>query len=112
MKPSYKANNAEYFKTYRNKNINKIRKNDKDRKQFPREYLKYCYTEKYEEQKRKNQERKRLAKKRRKKETVAAASIDQNQESTSTPSSAFKHKQTKFRSLKKLYPTVFANGTR
>ena len=45
MKPSYKANNAKYWKTYRNKNIGKIRKRDKDRKQFTRKYLKYCDAE-------------------------------------------------------------------
>ena len=42
-----------------------------------------------------------MAKERREKETAAAASMDQNQESTNTPSSVFKHKQTKCRSLKK-----------
>ena len=115
MKPSYKPDNVKYCKTYRNKNIDKIRKRDKDRKQFTREYLKYCDTEKYEEQKSKNRERKRLAKERREKETAAAASMDQNQESTTTPSSAFKHKQTKSRFFKrqiKLYLTVLTNGTR
>ena len=101
MKPPHKPNNSNYWKRYRNKNIDKIRKRDKDRKQFTREYLKYCDTEKYEEQKRKNRERERLTKDRSEKETAAAASMDQNQESTSTPSSAFKHKQTKFHSLKR-----------
>ena len=94
MKPSCKANNANYCKTHRNKIIYKIRKRDKDKKQFTKEYLKHCDTEKYEEQNRKDQERKGLAKERREKETAAAASMDQNQEPTSTPSSAFKHKQT------------------
>ena len=42
-----------------------------------------------------------MPKERREKETTAAASMGQNQESTTTPSSAFKHKQTKSRSLKK-----------
>ena len=115
MKPSYKPDNVKYCKTYRNKNIDKIRKRDKDRKQCTREYLKYCDTEKYEEQKSKNRERKRLAKEKREKETAAAASMDQNQESTTTPSSAFKHKQTKSRFFKrqiKLYLTVLTNGTR
>ena len=69
--------------------------------QFTREYLKYRDNERYEEQKSKDQERKRLAKERKEKETVEALSMDQNQESTSTPSSAFKHKQTKSCSLKK-----------
>ena len=78
MKPSYKANNAKYCKTYRNKNIDKIKMRDKDRNQFTREYLKYCDTEKCEEQKKKDRERKRLAKERSKKETAAAASMDQN----------------------------------
>ena len=58
MKPSYKANNAKYCKTYQNKNINNIRKRDKDRKQITKEYLKYCDTEKYKEQKRKDREKK------------------------------------------------------
>ena len=39
MKRSYKANDAKYCKTYQNKNIGKIRKRDKDSKQFTREYL-------------------------------------------------------------------------
>ena len=101
MKLSYKTNNAKYYKTYQKKNIHKIRKRDKDRKPFTSEYLIYCDTEKYEEQKRKDRERKILAKERREKETAAAAPMDQNQESTSAPSSAFKHKQTKLCSLKK-----------
>ena len=42
-----------------------------------------------------------MAKERKGKETAEALSMDQNQESTSTPSSAFKHKQTKSCSLKK-----------
>ena len=100
MKPSYKANNEKYFKIYRNKNIDKIRKRDKDRKQFPREYRKCRDTEKYEEQKRKDRELKSLANERREKETTAATSRDHNQESTSAPSSAFKRKQKRFPSLK------------
>ena len=32
MKLSYKANNAKHCKTYQNKNVDKIRKRDKDRK--------------------------------------------------------------------------------
>ena len=101
MKPSSKANNAKNWKTYRNKNIGKIRKRDKDRNQFTRKYLKYCDAEEYEEHNRKDRERKRLAKERWEKETAAAALMDQNHESTSTPSSAFRHKQTNFCSLKK-----------
>ena len=97
MKPSYKANNAKYFKIYRNKNIDKIRKRDKDRKQFSREYLKCRDTEKYEEQKRKDRELKRLANERREKETTAATSRDHNQESTSTPSSASNANKKSFR---------------
>ena len=92
MKPSYKPNNAKYCKTYRNKNIDTIKRRDKDRKEFTGEYFKYCDTKKYEEQKRKDWERKKLAKEMRK-ETVAVASTGQNQESTSTLSSAFKQKQ-------------------
>ena len=52
--------NAAYCKKYREKNIDKIRKADKERKKFARDYLKYV-EEKYEEQKRKDRERKRLA---------------------------------------------------
>ena len=91
------------IKTYRNKHIDKIREREtRIGQQFTREYLKYRDTERYEEQKSKDQERKRLAKERKEKETVEALSMDQNQESTSTPSSAFKHKQTKsYYSLKK-----------
>ena len=68
----------------------KIRKRNKDRKPFTREYLKYCDIEKYAEQKRKDRKRKRLAKEYREKETAAAASMGQKKESTSTPSSGFK----------------------
>ena len=63
----------------------KIRKRHKDRKQFTREYLKYCDIEKYEEQKKKKKiGEKRFAKERSEKETAAAASMDRSQESTST----------------------------
>ena len=50
--------------------------------------------------------RKRFAKERKEKETAAVASMDQNQESTGPPLSAFKHKQKKFRSLKKADKTL------
>ena len=95
------ANYAKYCETCQNKNRDKIREREKDSKQFTREYLRCCDTENYEEQKRKDLGRKRFAKERKEKETAAVASMDQNQESTSTPLSAFKHKQTKFRSSKK-----------
>ena len=52
IKPLYKANTAKNCKAYRHKNIDKIKKRHKDRKQFTREYLKYCDTKIYKEQKR------------------------------------------------------------
>lgn len=92
MKP--KSNNAAYCKKYREKNLESIRKKDKERKKFARDYVKYVESEKYEEQKRKDRERKRLAKERK------AVEIEADTESKLTNSS-FKHKQTKYRSLKK-----------
>ena len=55
---------------------------------------------------RKDLGRKRFAKERKEKETAAVASMDQDQESTGPPLSAFKHKQKKFRSLKKTDKTT------
>ena len=46
MKPKANAkkliNNAKYCKAYRQKNLAGIRKKDKKRKKFQREYKKYC----------------------------------------------------------------------
>lgn len=93
MKP-----NAAYCKKYRENNIDKIRKADKERKKFARDYLKYVEDEKYEEQKRKDRERKRLAKERK---LAAEAATAANEDQLNESSSSFKHKQTKYRSLKK-----------
>ena len=100
MKPSYKPNNAKYCKTCRNKNIDKVTKRDKNKKQFTKEDPKYCDTEKYEEQKSKDRERKRMAKEGRKKRLqqhqwtkVKNPPMHHHQHS--------KHKQAKSRYLKK-----------
>ena len=100
MKPSYKLNNAKYCKTRRNKNIDKVRKRDKDKKQFTKEDPKYCDTEKYEEQKSKDRERKRMAKETTEK-GAAAASMDQSQESTNAPSLTFQTQTSKVSLFKK-----------
>ena len=107
MKPTSKKalNNAKYCRKYRNKKVDKIRKKDKERKKFAREYMKYCETTKYEEQKRKDRERKRCAKERKEMEELILS--EENHEgvpqelSEEVPSSSFKHKATKHRSLKK-----------
>ena len=100
MKPSYKPNNAKYCKTCRNKNIDKVTKRDKNKKQFTKEDPKYCDSEKYEEQKSKDRERKRMAKERTEEE-AAAASMDQSQESTTAPSSTFQTQTSKVSLFKK-----------
>lgn len=60
--------------------------------------MKYVEEEKYEEQKRKDRERKRLAKERK---LAAEAATAANEDQLNESSSSFKHKQTKYRSLKK-----------
>ena len=52
------AKNAQYCKKYRQKNLEEIRKNDKQRKKFQRQYWKYCESKKYEEYFKKERERK------------------------------------------------------
>ena len=49
MAPTKKLNNAKYCEKYRQKNLNEIRKNGKERKKFEREYRKYCEPKKYKE---------------------------------------------------------------
>ena len=49
MAPAKVAKNARYCKKYKQKNLEEIRKNDKERKKFQREYRKYCEPRKYEE---------------------------------------------------------------
>ena len=56
--PRKKVNNAKYCKKCRQSNLNEIRKNDKERKKFEREYRKYCESKKYEEYLRKERETK------------------------------------------------------
>jgi len=97
MKPGMDPKNAEYCKTYRQKNLKKIRKKDKQRKKFEREHEKYLNPEKYEETKRKDRERKRQAKKRK----LAEEEMDEEPPSLEIPDSSFKHKQTMYRSLSK-----------
>ena len=52
------AKNAQYCKKYMQKNLEEIRKNDRERKKFQREYCKYCEPKKYEEYSKKEMERK------------------------------------------------------
>ena len=88
--------NAEYCSKHRNKNIDKIRQKDKETKKFEKKYVKYCDEKKYEEKKGKGRERKRLAKKRK------LEQIDQPEtEETEAPTTSFKHKTTKDRSLRR-----------
>ena len=42
MAPAKAAKNAQYCKKYRQKNLEEIRKNDRERKKFQREYRKFC----------------------------------------------------------------------
>ena len=58
MAPAKAAKNAQYCKNYRQKNLEGIRKNDRERKKFQREYGKYCEPKKYEEYPKKEKERK------------------------------------------------------
>ena len=94
MAPTKKQlKNPDYCKQYRQKNLEALRKKDKERKKFEREYRKYCEREKYEEHKKKERERKANKKVNECINEFAAAPV--------TPSSSFKHKSTKVRSLKK-----------
>ena len=52
------AKNAQYCKKYMQKNLEEIRKNDRERKNIQREYWKYCEPKKYEEYSKKERERK------------------------------------------------------
>ena len=58
MAPAKAAKNAQYCKKYRQKNLEEIRKNDRERKKFQREDRKYCEPKKYEEYLKKEGERK------------------------------------------------------
>ena len=50
--------NAQYCKKYSQKNLEEIRKNDRERKKFQRKYRQYCEPKKYEEYLKKERERK------------------------------------------------------
>ena len=105
LQPIVISKNTEYCSKYRNKNIDKIRQKDKERKKFEREYVKYCDKKKYEEKKRKDRERKRLAKKRNVEQidqpSPAPTREETETEETKAPTSSFKHKATKHRSLRR-----------
>ena len=58
MAPAKAKKNAHYCKKYRQKKLEKIRKNDRERKKFQKEYRKYCKPKKYEEYLKKERERK------------------------------------------------------
>ena len=90
--------NAEYCKTYRQKNLKNIRKKDQERKKFEREHQKYVNPGKYEETKRKDRERKRLAKERK----LAEEEIDEKRPSLAIPESSLKRKQTMYPSMSKV----------
>ena len=94
MAPTKKQlKNREYCQKYRQKNLEELRKRDKERKKLERDHRKFFQRDKYEEYKKKDRERK------------AAEKVENIiNDSTKTPipqSSSFKHKCTKIRSLKK-----------
>ena len=94
MAPTKKQlKNREYCQKYRQKNLEELRKRDKERKKLERDHSKFFQRDKYEEYKKKDRERK------------AAEKVENIiNDSTRTPipqSSSFKHKCTKIRSLKK-----------
>ena len=97
--------NAVCCSKYQNKNVDKIRQKDKERKKFEREYVKYCNEKKYEQKKRKDRERKRLVKKRKLEQidqpSPAPTREEIETEETEAPTSSFKHKATKYRSLRR-----------
>ena len=100
MAPTKKLNNAKYCKKYRQKNLNEVRKNDKERKKFEREYRKYCESKKYEEYLRKERERK---KKRVYSFLANEPEPNDSASNMNRPSPiAFKHVSTKSRSIKRV----------
>ena len=58
MPPAKAAKNAQYCKKYRQKNLEEIRKNDRESKKFQREYRKYGEPKKYKEHLKNERERK------------------------------------------------------
>ena len=101
---SKKAKKSEYNKRHREKNLDKIQAQEKERKSLWRMQLKHRDEEAYEEQKRKDRERKRLKKQSN---TESLPSTSQyttpapipTPKSVPTPESAFKHRATKARSF-------------
>ena len=58
MAPTKKVNNGKYCKKYKQRNLNEIRKNDKERKKFELKHRKYCEPKKYEKHLRKERKEK------------------------------------------------------
>ena len=95
MKPDMGPKNAEYCKTYRQKNLKNIRKKDQQRKKIEREHQKFVNPNKYEETKRKDRERKRLAKERK----LVEEEMDEKPRCLEIPESSYKQKQAMYPSL-------------
>ena len=98
--------NAGYCSKYRNKDIDKICQKGKERKNFERKYVKYCDEKNYEEKNRKDRERKRLAKKSKLEQIDQPSPVTTREktetEGTEASTSSFKHKATKYRSLRRV----------
>jgi len=96
--------NREYCKSYREKNKAAYQKNDRERKKFKRDTLKYLEPEKYEVKKKQERERLRLYR-LRKKEEARAEKERQALEQQKTPETeglvSFKNIQSFSRSVKR-----------
>ena len=88
-----KLKNREYCRKYRHKNLEELRKRDKERKKLKRDNCKFFHRDKYEEYKEKDRERKAAKK--------AKTVLTDPPKTPVSQSSSFKHNCTKIRSLKK-----------
>ena len=88
-----KLKNREYCRKYRQKNLEELRKRDKERKKLKRDNRKFFHCDKYEEYKKKDRERKAAQK--------AKTIITDSPKTPVSQPSSFQHHCTKIRSLKK-----------
>ena len=99
LQPIIINKNAEYCSKYRNKNIGKTRQKNKERKSLKGSTLNIAT------KRRKDTERKRLAKKRKLEQidqpSPAPTREETETEETESPTSSFKHKAIKHRSLRR-----------
>ena len=94
MAPTNKQlKNREYCRKYRQRNLEELRKRDKERKQLERDHRKFFHGGKYEEYKKKDRERKAAEK--------AKNILNDSPITPVLQPSSFKHNCTKIRSLKK-----------